>query len=900
MERCIACGLCAKKCPRKVKDEFNAGLSKRKAIYVRYEQAVPLKYAIDKDHCIYFQKGKCRACEKVCPAKAIEFQQKEREFNLKVGSIVLALGFEPYDPSRYDTYGYQSHANILTSLEFERMLSASGPYRGHVVRPSDGGNVQKIAWLQCVGSRDLHSGAGPYCSAVCCTYAIKEAVVAKEHIRGLDTAIFYIDIRTHGKDFERYYERAREEYGVRFVKSRISSVEPGEDGHTLRLSYVDPSGHKREEEFDLVVLSVGLECSPRTVEFASRLDLKTDSSGFPVTSSFKPVNSSRPGIYVCGAFQSPKDIPQSVMEASAAAAAASLPVVRDLEANAPVDGELAMRRTVGEPPRIGVFVCHCGINIAGVVDVQAVRDYAKGLPYVEYVEDNMYACSQDSQDKIAQIIREKNLNRIVVAACTPKTHEPLFQETLANAGLNKYLFEMANIRNQDSWVHADQPELATEKAKVLVRMAVAKAALLEELEEIELKVNQKALVVGGGVAGMVAAKTLAEKGYHTYLVERAIQLGGHARSLYETWRGESVQAYLEELIEEVNSSDNIEVYLDAEIQAVDGFVGNFSTTISINGEEKLLEHGVAILATGAQELKPQVHLYGQDPRVLTALELDKKLIDGELSLDGISSVVFIQCVGSRIAERPYCSRVCCTHSIKNALNLKAMKKNLRVFVVYRDMRPYGLREQLYRQAREQGIRFIRYEHDLGLEVGRRNGNLRIAFTDYVLQSKMEVSADLLVLASAIVSPRDERLAQFFKVPLNEDGFLSEAHAKLRPVDFATDGVFLCGLAHYPKPIDETIAQAQAAASRAITLLAKKTVQLAGTVANVDTAMCSSCGVCVAICPYSAPSFDEKTGKAIINPALCKGCGLCVASCRSGAIGLKGFDNSQIFAQIEAM
>ena len=903
IEKCIACGLCAEKCPKKVDDEYDEGLKKRKAVYVKYAQAVPLKYAIDSKNCIYFQKGKCKACEKYCPTGAIWFDQPQKELTLNVGSVIISTGCETYDPSTHDVYGYGRSPNVVTGLEFERILSSSGPYGGHLIRPSDKKEPKKIAWLQCVGSRDVHIGARGYCSSVCCTYAIKEAMLAKEHSKTpLDTAIFYMDIRTHGKDFERFFNRGKDESGVRFVKSKITHVTPVAETGNLMLRYTDETGKRVEEEFDIVVLSVGLGVSKEAVEMAHRLGIKMDSYHFAVTSGFEPVKTSAPGIYVCGGFEAPMDIPSSVIESSAAAGAAGgcLSKARwTLTKTKKIPEELDIR---GEPPRIGVFICRCGSNIASVVDVPKAVEYARTLPYVVHAEENMFSCSQDTQEMMSKVIKEKQLNRVVVSACTPKTHEPLFQETVTNAGINKYLFEMANIRNQCAWVHGTTKETATDKAMDLTRMAVAKAALLEPLKEAELQVNQTAVVIGGGVAGMSAAKSLSAQGYSSHLIEQSDRLGGQALRLHQTWEGDDVQANLKKLIDDVSSDEKIQIHLNSQIKKAGGFVGNFKTTIEQGGKELELEHGVTIIASGASELKPPQYQYGTDPRVITGLELDEKIIRNDTSLKDVRSTLFIQCVGSRIKERPYCSKVCCTHSIRNALNLKERHPDMDVFVLYRDMRSYGLREDLYRKARSQGIHFLRYDEKQGLDLKNDGKDLQVLFTDTSIRRRMEIRPELVVLASAIVPPKENPLAQMYKVTLNNDGFFMEAHVKLRPVDCATDGVFICGLAHAPKPVDESITQAQAAATRAVTLLARKKIHTSGTVAETVPAVCSSCGVCVSICPYSAPSFIEETarffpGKAQINPVLCKGCGLCVASCRSGAIRLKGFDNDQIFAQI---
>ncbi len=877
-------------------NEFDCGLDIRAATSIKYAQAVPLAYSIDREQCIG-----CGLCEKICLAGAINYDDRPKRTELEVGAVILAVGNELFDPGVQEVFAYGKSPNVITSMEFERILSASGPYMGHLMRPYDREEPKKIAWLQCVGSRDTHKCSNAYCSGVCCMYAIKEAVIAKEHAHGdLEPTIFYMDIRTYGKDFEEYYNRARDEHGVRFIRSRIHTVDPVEDGN-LEITYVDDSEELKSEIFDLVVLSVGFQVGEETVKLAGRLGIELDKYNFARTDSFAPVATTREGVFVCGAIQGPKDIPQSVMEASAAAAASSVLLSESRWTQTQVQEMPPETNVIGEPPRIGVFVCQCGINIAGVVNVPEVRDYAKTLPYVTYVEDNMYTCSQDTQVKMTEVIKEQGINRVVVAACTPKTHEPLFQETLMNAGLNKYLFEMANIRNQDSWVHGKDPAAATEKAKDLVRMAVTKAALLEPLPDTELGLEPATMVVGGGVAGMVCAKNLADQGYEVHLVERSEELGGQARFLNKTWKGEDIQAYVKGLVDEVEKNSRIYIHKSTELTTVDGFVGNFSSTLKNGDNEVELKHGVAVVATGGHEYKPVEYLYGEDSRVLTHLELDARFIQDDPSLNDLGSVAFIQCVGSRNPDRPYCSRVCCSHTVESALELKRRNPEIDVYVLYRDMRTYGEREDLFREAREKGVIFFRYDLQSKPKVSGGKDALEIELEDQILKRSVILKADLLVLATAIVPSEAGQLSTFFKVPVNDDGFFIEAHAKLRPVDFATDGIFLCGLAHYPKSIDESIAQALAAASRASGLIATGKVFASGTVARINPMWCSGCGVCVSICPYSAPSVMEEgrfAGKAEINPVLCKGCGLCVASCRSGAIDLKGFAQDQIMAMID--
>ena len=906
MKKCIACGLCSVKCPKKVSNTYDANLSKKKAISVQYAQAVPLKYAIDPKQCLFLTKGKCKNCERFCPTGAINYIDQPRDFTLNVGAVILAGGCEPYNPKDHDVYGYQKSKNIITSLELERILSSSGPYRGNLVRPSDKAEPKIIAWLQCIGSRDVHIGARGYCSSVCCTYAVKEAMLANEHSAdGLDTAIFYIDIRTTGKDFERYYNTAKDQYGVRFVKSQITHLLQDENGDNL-IRYFDTSGRRVEESFDMVVRSVGLGANPSADQLIKDMGIKTDESSFVSTSSFHPVITSRDGVFVCGTIEAPKDIPTSVVEASACSG-----IVGSLLADArwkltqtkELVSEIDIR---GDAPRIGVFVCCCGTNIAGVIDVPSVVEYASTLGHVVYTEENLFACSQDSLDNLAKIIKKKKLNRIVLAACTPKTHEPLFQETLTNAGLNKYVFEMANIRNQCSWVHKKNPDAATQKAKDLVCMAAAKGQWMQPLSETLLKINQAALVVGGGIAGMTAARTLSGQGYETYIVEKASILGGNARHVHETWQGENMARHLDQVVDDIDSDYNIAVFTDSTITAVDGFVGNFTTTVQTPTGIRKITHGITIIASGANEYSPDQYLYEEDDRVITGLELAGGLVADDPLVSTAKTFVFLQCVGSRIPERPYCSKLCCTHSIKNALALKAGNPEINIYILYQDMRTYGLREHLYREARESGITFLRYNTDVGVDVVNNAQNqLTVSFTDTVLKRKLQISTDLLVLASAVVPPGENKLAKLYKVALNDDGFFMEAHAKLRPVDCATEGVFICGLAHAPKPVDESIAQAAAAAARAVTLLAKEKIHTSGTTAWVEPMKCSQCGVCLSICPFSAPAYIPMTdenfpGRARIEPVLCKGCGLCTASCRSGAIRLRGFDNDQIFSQIFAL
>ncbi|MCP4022909.1 MAG: FAD-dependent oxidoreductase [Desulfobacteraceae bacterium] len=846
--------------------------------------------------------SECMQCVDACLANAVDHSMAFKEHDIEVGAIILAPGFTPFEPANMVSYYYGVNPNIVTSLEFERILSASGPYEGHLVRPSDHKEPAKIAWLQCVGSRDINKGDNSYCSGVCCMYANKQAVIAKEHSgENLDTAIFFMDMRTHGKDFDKYNIRAQDNSGVRFVRSRIHSVFPEKDDR-LRIVYATEAGNTVEEIFDMVVLSIGLAPNKDAQVLAQKMGIELNGHGFAETSNLSPVCTSKKGVYVCGSFQEPKDIPGSVMEASAAAATAAMELK---------DGRWTMTRTrelppendfSGQDPRIGVWVCNCGINIGGVADVPAVRDYAKTLPYVAHVEDKLFTCSQDSQDHMKEMIKEHKLNRIVVAACSPRTHEPLFQETIRDAGLNRYLFEMANIRDQNTWVHMNEPERATDKAKDLVRMAVAKATFIEPLHKVSLNIKKSILVIGGGVAGMEAAINAANQGIDVHLVEKTGTLGGIATSLNGTWKGESISGYIEDLISKTKEYESINLHLDTQVKKTTGSMGNFITALQRNngGDEVTIEHGAAILATGGMEYKPDEYLYGDHSDVLTHLDMDAALREEDPRLEKAKAVVFVQCVGSRNEENPYCSKVCCTHSLKSALTLKKKNPRIRVYVVYRDIRSYGFREDLYQEAREKGVLFIRYDLEKMPELRKTTeGELEFNVIDHVLQMPVKINPDLVVLASGIVAADNKKLYEKFKVPVNAEGFLVEAHAKLRPVDFASDGLFVAGLAHYPKPIEESIAQARASVARAMTILSRDSLMVGGVVADVTPEKCAVCLTCVRTCPYSIP-YIHADGYAQIDAAECHGCGACVAECPGKAIKLNHFTDQQIIAKTDAL
>ncbi len=904
-EKCTGCTVCVEYCPVKVPDPFNQNLSSDKAIHIYFSQAVPLVTYID-DNCLYLKDKKCTICQAVCQNDAIDLHQKPELVELKVGAIVMSPGYEPFNPALRGDYGYGKMANVVTSMDFERLLCATGPHEGEILRPSDHKHPHKIAWIHCVGSREVVPGGNSYCSAVCCSYIQKQVILTKDHNADTEAVIFHNDIRSFGKDFERFYQRAEALPGVKFIRSYVSIGReiPETKNVTIRYSTFDDG--VKEEEFDLVVLGVGLNPPAGVQELADKFGIELNSHGFCKVDPINPIETSRPGIYTSGAFQGPMDIPESVVTASGAGALCGnlLDYRRGKLAR---DRIYPPERDVSEEEvKVGVFVCHCGANIGRVVDVPALVEYSTTLDNVAHAEEGLFICSTDAAEKISNTIREKSLNRVVVAACTPRTHEPLFRDTLREGGLNQYFFDMANIREHCSWVHSKQKEEATAKAKDIVRMSVARTVNLEPLQEFDLPVDKTGLVVGGGLAGMTAALTLAEQGFEVHLIEKEKDLGGMARRIHTTLEGLDVQAYLKEIIAKVYRNPLVHVAHEAAITDVSGYVGNFVTTVKSEGRIQKISHGAAILATGAGEYKPNEYLYGEDERVLTQLELEELIAAEDERLAKSQGLVMIQCVGCRQEDRDYCARICCGQAIKNALKLKEINPEMDIYILFRDMRTYGFKEDYYREAAEKEVRFVRWEPEEKprVETATAEGKpvLRITVPDPVLGQYLALDADLLVLSAAVVpSPGSREIARMFKAPLSPDGFFQEAHVKLRPVDFAAEGVYMCGIAHYPKHITEAIAQAYGAAGRAVALLAQDTVTASGAVCEVNEQACVSCGACITACTYGAIEFRDtpKGKKASVNPILCKGDGLCNAKCPTNAISLKHYTDEEVFHQIDA-
>jgi heterodisulfide reductase subunit A len=898
LDKCTACGECHKQYPECVR--FSPGLDHRAPTCMRYPQATPQAFSIDMAAC-----KDVEGLVKCCPAGAILPDDTEKQHARTVSAVILATGAELFDPGKLDHFGHGRYPNVVTGLEYERIMSASGPTLGELVRPSDGQKPKRVAWIQCAGSRGINREDVSYCSSVCCMYALKEAIVTKQRFQDdIETTIFYMDMRTFGKDYEAYYQRAKDQYGIRLVRCRPHSIIPKAPGDDLQISYATDAGAGlTTEEFDMVVLSTGFRPTAAAKQLAETLGVELNPHQFAKTQSFAPVTTNKPGIYVCGVFESPKDIPETMVQASAAACMASKHLPRSNGVSENADDFPPERDVTGEQPRIGVFVCDCGQNIGGAIDVEAVVAEAVKYPHVVHSEMSGHGCGKEALERIQQMVREKNLNRVVVGACSPRTHEGLFQETIRRAGLNKYLVEIANIRDQNAWVHAGAPELATAKAKQQIRMAAFGVAQAGPLKEHQLPMNKEILVLGGGVAGMNSAMELADRGFKVYLAERSGRLGGLAALIRRNLEGDDVQAYVRQLVEQTQAHENIEVITNAIVVDHQGMPGKFTTGFQIGPRMyyRSIEHGATVLATGSLAHRPNLYLLDRHKAVLTQLDLDNLLEDEPAQVNDWQSLVMIQCVGSRTEGNPNCSRICCQSAIKNALRLLDLNPDMRIFVLYRDMRTFGFSEDAYIEARRRGVIFVRYEPETPPEVEAAGDQVAVRFTDPVLGRPVEVTADRLALSTGLLADDEttEDLAAIFHVNRTEDGHFLEEHVKLKPVDMSVPGFFMAGTAHSPRTIRESITQAQAVAGRVQALLAQDTINLGAVVAHVESEKCATCLACVRACPYNVPFINEDRHSEI-DPAKCHGCGICAAECPAKAIQLSRFEDEPILAKLEGL
>jgi len=891
-KRCTLCEACIKVCPVETEREFGGGLEKRKAIYLPYPQAIPHSLVIDEKTCI-----RCGECVKACAPGAIDLDMKAEQEKIEVGGILLGFGFEPFMAVKKGEYGFGRYDNVLTSIQFERLLSTSSPTQGFPVRVSDGKKMKRIAFIQCVGSRDPSCGQD-HCSTICCMYATKQAMITKERAPDTNITFFYMDIRPMGKDYERYYERAKTEYGMEYIRSAISSIKQIQQTKNLLITYVKEDGTFEEREFDAVILSVGFT-PPRTIkDLAKGMGLQLNPQGFCQTDEFHPAQTSVEGIFVGGAFRGPRDIPETVVEGSSAAAV----LASFLSPNAfpvspkeyPLEGALGQ-----EVPKIGVFICHCGEELKKNLSFFDLILGTELLKEVVHVEEVSLACLPEDSDLIKKRIGEQGLNRIVIAGCSHREIRKEMEEMAKGMGFNPYLIEYANIREQCAFVHQGAGEPATQKAMALIHMAVERARRIQPIRPKSQKVEKKGLVVGSGVAGMTASLRLAEQGYEVFLIEKEVEPGGNLKHSYYTLNRSHPQDFLQDLIQKVRNNSLIHSYFQAEALSFEKKNGHYRTRIHHPGGEEVLEHGVLILATGGREVTPKDYLYGVDPRVITQRQLEKMIHLNDDGLEDIRSIVMIQCVGSRDEEHPYCSRICCGHAVKNALKLKERNPNINLYVLYRDVRTYGFYETFYHEARSKGVIFTRYDLENKPEISLQDGGLHVSVFDPALGHRVNLRADRIVLSAGVEPNGNQDLAKLFNVELNPDGFFLEANPKSAPLDSVDRGKFFCGLCHSPNFIEDSISQGNAAAARAAALLSKESVEEKAYQAYVIKRLCCGCGLCVTVCPYGARVLNEEEVKAEVVDALCKGCGNCVVVCRNAASQQRNFEKELNLAVLNA-
>jgi heterodisulfide reductase subunit A2 len=905
--RCIDCGRCAEVCPIELPDDYQQRMTLRKAAYKVAARAAPDAYVIDRGpYC-----DTCGKCAEVCPSQAIDLDEQPRLLTIEVGAIILAVGFQVFDPTPLGELGYGRYSNVLHAMQYERLASRSGPTEGLITRRSDGRPPRSIAWLQCVGSRDQ---TNTFCSSICCMYATKEAILAKQRLGDeVDCCIFIMDERAFNKEYHSYFATAREQHGVRYVRCRVSNVREDPNTRDLLLHYADANGQVHEERFESVVLATGLQPPDSAPWLAEALGIGLNEHGFCQTDKFTPLQTSRPGVFVCGAFSSPKEIVETIIDASGAAAEVMRLLNDQLRTHVytrawpflSADGFPPERDVSSEAPRVGVFACSCGSTIGGVIDLPALVQHAAQWPNVALAETIDFACLPEAIAQLQTRITDAKLNRVVIAACSNRTHEALFQRTLRLVGLNPYLLELVNLREQCSRVHQQQQALANRKAQELLRVAVGRVLTAQPVHKDANQCQPAALIIGGGVSGMTAALAIADSGYDVHLVERTEMLGGNLANLNYAAEGYDPQRLLRDLVNRVRAHRRVVVHTRTEVTRHAGHVGNFQSELRLkypdgSFDEFQFAHGVTIVATGGRETRE--HPWLDLPHVITQHELEEKIIHRPEEIAALKDVVMIQCVHP--ADLPeYCSRVCCTNTLKNAIRIKLFNPACRVTVLYKNIVTYGFREEYYTEARRRGIVFVRYTDDEPPTVVAENDRLAVRVRDLTLNRWLTLPADLVPLSMAIASAEGApELATILRVPMTGEGFFQEAQLKLRPMDFMREGIFLAGMAHYPKFVEESISHALAAAARALTLLSQGSLHLGGVVAWVDPQKCVGCLTCTRTCPFSIPQVVQREGRsgvgglggaAYIDPAQCQGCGTCTGECPANAIQLINYTDEQM-------
>ena len=734
--RCTNCGLCAIACPERLPSEYQESLVTRMAVHKSAPRSLPDSFYIDKgDYC----EG-CNRCMDVCPTDAIDLNEEPYEEIIHVGAIILAMGYTLTDPYELAEYGYGRFMNVVHSMQYERYVSRSGPTEGLLLRPSDNTPPKRIAWLQCIGSRDQKH---PYCSSICCMYATKEAVLAKERLDEVHCQIFIMDERAFNKEYNAYFYRSTEQYGVEYTRCRISDLKEDPKTKDLILHFPDPNkgGQMVEARFDMVVLSVGVQPPSGAQIVSNQLGFDLNQYGFCQTDKFNPLETSQPGIYVCGAFSSPKEIAETIIDSAGAAgdvmrlfqnqlgcsySSGEFPFLSDEQFPPEIDVQ-------NKDPRIGVFSCRCYPTMEGVIDLDTILDKAANFPHVVHTEDIGYGCFPEGLEKIKDSIKEHNLNRVVVAGCSHRTHESLFQKTVREAGLNSYLLEMVNLRGFAAWVHPHQPDQATRIGLELIRLGVGRAAFLEPIYKSSIAPHRRALVIGGGVSGMTAALSVADSGFDVVLIERGDTLGGNLQKVHYLVEGDNPNKLLRDLVNRIIAHEHITVITKTNLIEHTGHVGAYHAVLRHqDGSQSEISHGVTIVATGGQEARVKHYLLGEHPAVITQLELEDKIAFHPEDAANLKNVVMIQCVKPKEETYQYCSRICCVSTIKNAIRLKVINPDCQVTVLYKDIITYGFREQYYTEARERGVIFIRYEDQHPPQVEQNNGTITINLKEQMI------------------------------------------------------------------------------------------------------------------------------------------------------------------------